>query len=55
MTTSELILPSHIQRQAVVYPRQSSPQQVLTFKDVYIHALVRDDRESGVGARNHHT
>jgi DNA invertase Pin-like site-specific DNA recombinase len=29
MTTSELILPHHLQRHAVVYPRQSSPHQVL--------------------------
>ncbi len=29
MTTSELVQPHHLQRQAVVYLRQSSPQQVL--------------------------
>jgi DNA invertase Pin-like site-specific DNA recombinase len=28
MTTSELIQPHHLQRHAVVYPRQSTPQQV---------------------------
>lgn len=30
MNTSELVHPSHVQRQAVVYVRQSSPHQALT-------------------------
>src|SRR5579863_1963142 len=33
MTTSELIRPFHLQRQAIVYPRQSSPQQVLNHQE----------------------
>ncbi len=33
MTTSEHIQPHHLQRQAVVYPRQSSPQQVLNHQE----------------------
>lgn len=30
MNTSELVHPDHVQRQAVVYVRQSSPHQALT-------------------------
>jgi DNA invertase Pin-like site-specific DNA recombinase len=30
MNTSELITPSHLSRQAIVYVRQSSPHQALT-------------------------
>jgi hypothetical protein len=30
MLTSELVLPHHLARQAVIYVRQSSPNQVLT-------------------------
>jgi DNA invertase Pin-like site-specific DNA recombinase len=33
VTTSELIHPDHLRRQAVVYPRQSSPQQVLNHQE----------------------
>jgi DNA invertase Pin-like site-specific DNA recombinase len=33
MTTSEHIQPDHLRRQAVVYPRQSSPQQVLNHQE----------------------
>ena len=33
MITSELIQPDHLRRQAVVYPRQSSPQQVLNHQE----------------------
>ena len=33
MTTSEHIQPHHLERQAVVYPRQSSPQQVLNHQE----------------------
>ncbi len=30
MSTSELITPAHLARQALIYVRQSTPQQVLT-------------------------
>ena len=33
MTTSEHIQPHHLQRHAVVYPRQSTPQQVLNHQE----------------------
>jgi DNA invertase Pin-like site-specific DNA recombinase len=33
MTTSEHIQPDHLRRQAIVYPRQSSPQQVLNHQE----------------------
>ena len=33
MNTSELILPRHLDRQAMIYVRQSSPSQVLTNKE----------------------
>jgi DNA invertase Pin-like site-specific DNA recombinase len=33
MTTSEHIQPHHLQRHAIVYPRQSTPQQVLNHQE----------------------
>ena len=33
MTTSKHIQPHHLQRHAVVYPRQSTPQQVLNHQE----------------------
>jgi len=33
MLTSELVQPHHLSRQAVIYVRQSSPNQVLTHQE----------------------
>lgn len=33
LQTSELVTPQHLQRRAVIYIRQSSPQQVLTNRE----------------------
>src|SRR5438045_2146641 len=49
MITSELIQPSHLRRQAIVYPRQSSPQQVLNHQESrrLQYALVERARSFG--------
>jgi DNA invertase Pin-like site-specific DNA recombinase len=49
MTRSELIQPSHLQRQAVVYPRQSSPQQVLNHQESRRLHLALAERARSLG------
>jgi DNA invertase Pin-like site-specific DNA recombinase len=49
MTRSELIQPSHLQRQAVVYPRQSSPQQVLNHQESRRLQLALAERARSLG------
>ena len=49
MTRSGLIQPSHLQRQAVVYPRQSSPQQVLNHQESRRLQLALAERACSLG------
>ncbi len=49
MTTSELIQPDHLRRQAVVYPRQSSPQQVLNHQESLRLQYALAERARGFG------
>ncbi len=49
MTTSEHIQPHHLERQAVVYPRQSSPQQVLNHQESLRLQYARTERAQALG------
>jgi hypothetical protein len=54
MLTSELVQPHHLSRQAVIYVRQSSPNQVLTHQESLRlqHALRQRAEQLGWAATN---
>lgn len=49
MNTSELIQPRHLDRNAIIYVRQSSPQQVITNKESQRMQYALRERASGLG------